>query len=41
MTNIGKDGSIFGVSQGLDIDLSNYYTKAQDKRQKYSTNKKN
>ena len=36
MTDVGKDGSIFGVSQELDIDLSNYYTKAQAERQKYS-----
>ena len=40
MTYVGKDGSIFGVSQELDIDLSNYYTKAQAERQKYSTEKK-
>ena len=31
MTYVGKDGSIFGVSQELDI----YYTKAQAERQKY------
>ena len=36
MTYVGKDGFIFGVSQELDIDLSNYYTKAQAERQKYS-----
>ena len=35
MTYVGKDGSIFGVSQELDIDLSNYYTKAQAEWQKY------
>ena len=39
MTYVGKDGSIFGVSQELDIDLSNYYTKAQAERQKYSITK--
>ena len=36
MTCVGKYGSIFGVSQELDIDLSNYYTKAQAEQQKYS-----
>ena len=36
MTYVGKDGSIFGVSQELNIDLSNYYTKAQAEREKYS-----
>ena len=35
MTYVGKDGSIFGVSQELDSDLSNYYTMAQAERQKY------
>ena len=35
MTYVGKDGSIFGVSQELNINLSNYYTKAQAERQKY------
>ena len=35
MTFVGKDGSTFGASQELDIDLSNYYTKAQAERQKY------
>ena len=40
MTYVGKDGSIFGVSQELDIDLLNYYTKAQAERQKYSIAKK-
>ena len=39
MTNVGKDGSIFDVSQELDIDLSNYYTKAQAERQKYNITK--
>ena len=39
MTDVGKDGSIFGVSQKLDIDLSNYYTKAQAERQKYNVAK--
>ena len=39
MTCVGKDGSIFGLSQELDIDLSNYYTKAQAERQKYITAK--
>ena len=39
MTYVGKDCSIFGVSQELDIDLSNYYTKAQAECQKYSTTK--
>ena len=39
MTYVGKDGSIFGVSQELDIDLSNYYTKAQAERRKYSITK--
>ena len=38
MTYVGKDGSIFGESS-QDIDLSNYYTKAQAERQKYSINK--
>ena len=35
MTYVGKDGSIFGVFQELDIDLSNYYRKAQAERNKY------
>ena len=39
MTYVGKDGSTFGASQELDIDLSNYYTKAQAERQKYSVTK--
>ena len=39
MTYVGKDGSTFGVSQELDIDLSNYYTKAQAEQQKYSITK--
>ena len=39
MTDVGKDGSVFGVSQELDIDLSNYYTKAQAEQQKYSLTK--
>ena len=36
MTFVGKDGSTFGVFQELDIDFSNYYTKAQAEQQKYS-----
>ena len=39
MTYVGKDGSIFGVSQELNINLSNYYTKAQAERQKCRTPK--
>ena len=34
-TYVGKDGSAFGVLQELDIDSSNYYTKAQAEHQKH------
>ena len=35
MMYVGKEASTFGVSQKLDIDLSNYYTKAQAEHEKY------
>ena len=40
MIFVGKNASTFGVSQELDIDLSNYYTKAQVEHQKYRTTQK-